>query len=112
MNLMFHVFTQLNLKKGPKIFGNEVMKATKSKMQQMHNKLVFHPIKDKQLTRIQKHRALQVLMFLKQKRCEKKGRAVVDRQKQREGSKKSDVTSPMAATESVLITTKIDAAEG
>ena len=31
-NLMVHVFTQLNLKKGLKIFGTEGIKATKSEM--------------------------------------------------------------------------------
>ena len=52
-------------------------------------------------------------MFLKPKLCRKiKGRAVAEGKKQREGSKKSDVTSPTAATESVLITAAIDAAEG
>ena len=82
MNLMVHIFTQLNLKKVLKRFGNEVIKATESEMQQMHDKVVFHPIKVKQLTRIQKHRALQVIIVLKQKRCGKiKGCAVADGQK-------------------------------
>ena len=52
-------------------------------------------------------------MFLKKKRSRKiKGRAVADGRKQREGLKKSDVTSPTAATELVLITAEIDATEG
>ena len=64
-NLMVHIFTQLNLKQGLKRFGNEGIKATNSEMQKMHNKVVFHPIKGKQLIRIQKHGALRVLMFFK-----------------------------------------------
>ena len=52
-------------------------------------------------------------MFLKKKRCVKiKGRVVADVRKQREGSQKYDVSSPTAATESVLITAAIDMTEG
>ena len=51
-------------------------------------------------------------MFLKNKGCVKvKGRAIADRGKQRNGYKKSDVTSPNAATESVLIIATIDRTE-
>ena len=64
---MVHVFTQLNLKQGLKIFGNEGIKATKAEMKKIHDKVVFHPIKGKQLTKKQKNEALWVLMFLKQK---------------------------------------------
>ena len=54
-----------------------------------------------------------MIIILKQKLCDKiKGCAVADGQKQRAGLKKSDVTSPMSATESVLITASIDATEG
>ena len=50
-----------------------------------------------------------MLIFLKQKICEKiKGCAAADGQKQRTGSKKSDVTSPTASIELVLITAAID----
>ena len=76
---MVHVFTQLNLNQGFKRFGNAKNNATKSEMQQMHNTVVFHLIKGGQLTKKQKNGALQVLIFLNQKRCRKiKGRAVED----------------------------------
>ena len=53
-----------------------------------------------------------MLMFLKNKGCVKvKGRAIADGGKQRNGYKKSDVTSPNADTESVLITAEIDVTE-
>ena len=64
---MVHVFTQLTLKEGLKRFGNEVIKATKSEMQQMHDKVVFHMIEGKRLTKSHKWGALRVIMFLKQK---------------------------------------------
>ena len=54
MNLMVHVFKQLNLKQGLNIFGNVGMMATKSKMQKMNDKVVFHLIKGGQLTNTQK----------------------------------------------------------
>ena len=51
-------------------------------------------------------------MFLKQKRCGKiKGRDVTYEQKIIIGSKKWDVTSPTAATESVFVTAAIYAIE-
>ena len=110
---MVHVFAQLNLKQGLKRFGSKRMKVTKSEIHKIYDKVVFHPIKGKQITKKKKHEALRVIMFLKQKRCGKiKGRAVADRLNQIEISKKSDVTSPMAATESVLITAEIDVTKG
>ena len=62
-NLMVHIFKQLNLKQGMKIFGSKGMKATKSEIQQMNGKVMFHPIKGEQLTKKQKKGALRVLMF-------------------------------------------------
>ena len=51
-------------------------------------------------------------MFLKQKRCGKiNDLAVADGRTQREVSKKSDITSPTEATESVIITVAIYAKE-
>ena len=83
---MVHVFTQLNLKQGLKRFGKSGMKSTKSELQQMNNKVLFHSINGEQLTRKQKNVALQVIMFLEQKRYGKiKGRAVVDGRKKSEG---------------------------
>ena len=62
---MVQVFTHLNLKQVLKRFRNAVMKATKSEVQQIHDKAVFHPIKGENLQR-KKTGSLQVLMFLKQ----------------------------------------------
>ena len=87
------------------------MKATESETKQLHDKVVFSIIKGKQLTKIQKRETTQVLMFMKQKRCEKKGHAVSEGWKQITILNKSDVTSPTAATQSVLITAEIYAIE-
>ena len=61
---MVHIFAQLNQKQGLKRFENEGITATKSEMQQMHDKVVFCPIKGEQLTKIQKHGALRALIVL------------------------------------------------
>ena len=60
---MVHVFTQLNLKQGLKIFGNSGMKATKLEMQKMHDNMVFHPIKGKKLTKKQKRSTASTNFF-------------------------------------------------
>ena len=81
-------------------------------MQQMHNKVVLQPVKAEELTKNQKCGSLWVMMFVKKKICRNlKGCAFTYGRKQRNGSNKSDVTSPTTATESVLITAKIDATE-
>jgi hypothetical protein len=60
-----------------------------------------------------KKAALESLVFLKEK-CDGSinWRACADGRKQREGSTKSDATSPTVALESVLITATIDAHKG
>ena len=55
MNLMVQVFIELNLNQVLKIFVSERIKANKSEMQQVHDKVVFHPIKGEQLAKKQKH---------------------------------------------------------
>ena len=81
-------------------------------MQQMHDRVVYHPAKVEWLAKKNKQVQLWVLMFLKKKKCRKiKGRVVADGWKQRNGLKKSDVTSPESATESILITVAINTTE-
>ena len=60
---MVHVIKQMNLKQGLKIFGSKGMKAAKSKIQKIHDNVMFHPIKGEQFTKKQKNGALRVLMF-------------------------------------------------
>jgi hypothetical protein len=75
-------------------------------------KETFAPVNEGDLTARQKKSALESLMFLKEKRDGSiKGRACADGRKQREGSTKSDATSPTVSLESVLITATIDAFE-
>ena len=84
-----------------------------SELKQLHERMVMEPQDPNKLTRAEKKAALQYLMFLKKKRCGKiKGRGCADGRKQRSYLNKDDVSAPMVATESLLLTCLIDASEG
>jgi hypothetical protein len=111
-NIVNHAMTQYSLNKGLRKFQNEGEKAVEKELEKLHMKETFAPVNEGDLTARQKKSALESLMFLKEKRDGYiKGRACADGRKQREGSTKSDATSPTVALESVLITATIDAFE-
>jgi hypothetical protein len=60
---------QMSLKKGLKYFGKKGADAVVSEMRQLDYRNVITPVDGKELTREQKRRALNYLMYLKQKRC-------------------------------------------
>jgi hypothetical protein len=104
--------TQYSLNKVLKKFLKEGEKAIEKELEQLHMKDSFAPVNESDHAPKQKRSALESLMFLKEKRYGSiKGRSCVDGRKQREGSTKSDATSPTVALESVLITATIDAFE-
>ena len=75
--------------------------------------MTFNTVYGMKLTKQQKKGSLHAFIFLKQNGSGKvKGRACSDGQKQREASKKSDATSPVIATEAVLIIAAVDSMEG
>jgi hypothetical protein len=111
-NVVHHAMTKYSLKRGLKKFKVKAEEAVSKELMQLHMKDTFEPQDVKTLTGDQKKSALESLMFLKEKRDGKiKGRTCADGRKQREGSTKSDATSPTVALESVLITATIDAFE-
>jgi hypothetical protein len=111
-NIVHHAMTQYSLNKGLRKFQKEGKKAVEKELEQLHMKETFAPVNEGDLTARQKKSALESLVFLKEKIDGSiKGRACVDGRKQREGSTKSDATSPTVALESVLITETIDAFE-
>ena len=80
---------------------------------QMHDMQVFQPISQNDLTWNDKKKALASLIFLKEKQDKSvKARMCADGPKQRDDWTKQQSTSPTIATESVFITTVIDAYEG
>ena len=89
------------------------MKATKSEMQQVHDRVVFHPIKVEQLNKKQKKRSAASADVFETKSMRRNKRPRRRRRtKAKKRIKKFDVTSPTAATESVLVTAAINEIEG
>jgi hypothetical protein len=104
---------QMNMRKGLKVFGEDGIAAVKKEMLQLHERKVMEPCHAADLTPEQKKEALAYLMFLKRKRCGKvKSRGCADGRKQRAYTAREDAASPTVATESVFLTTVIDALEG
>jgi uncharacterized protein YeaC (DUF1315 family) len=75
---------QMSLKKGLKQFGKDGAEAVVAKLQQLDYREVIELVNGKKLTQEQKRKALNYLMYLKQKRCGRiKARGCADRRKQR-----------------------------
>lgn len=73
---------------------------------------MIKPVKRKDLTREQKRKALNYLMYLKQKRCGRiKARGCADGRKQRDYKSKDETSSPTVSTEAVFLTAVINVQE-
>ena len=71
------VLTQLTLKAGIKMWGNDATIAAEAEMKQLHWRYSFKPVRWNELTETQKAAVLESHIFLKQKRTgEIKGRTV------------------------------------
>ena len=104
---------QYSIKKGLKVFGKEGEKAVTKELSQMHDMVVYTPVHAHELTREQKLQALESLIFLTKKRCGRiKARACANGSKQRSYIPKENAISPTVATDSVFITSAIEAHEG
>jgi hypothetical protein len=103
---------QMSLKKGLKYFGKSGADAVVAEMRQLDYRNVIKPVNGKELTREQKRRALNYLMYLKQKRCGRiKARGCADGRKQRLYKTKEETSSPTVTTEAVFLTSVIEAQE-
>jgi hypothetical protein len=100
-----------SLNKGIKKFGQKGKDAAIKEMkQQLHNRTVFEGIKIKDMTPLERKRAMESLLFLVEKRDGKiKARTCANGSTQREYIDRKDATSPTAATEAILITGLINA---
>jgi hypothetical protein len=95
-----------------KIFGEDGAEAVVSEMTQLHDMSVIDPTSANTLTREEKRKALNYLMFLKKKRCGRiKGRGCADGRKQRIYKTKEETSSPTVAIESLMLSSIIDAKE-
>jgi hypothetical protein len=107
-----YAMTQYSVKKGLQVFGEAGKEAVSSEMQQFHDMGVGEPKRGDMLTRQEKSRALNYLMFLKRKRCGRvKGRGCADGRKQRLYKTKQETSAPTVAIESLFLTCTIDAKE-
>ena len=79
-------------------------------LSQLHTRGAFQPIKRSQISSVDRHKVLESHMFLHQKRnLDIKARLVAGGDKQKGILSKEDVGSPTAETESIMITSAIDA---
>ena len=107
------IMTQVGMKKGVRLWGEQGIEAVIAEMKQFHDRGVVRPLPAKEITREMKKRALGYLMFLKKKRNgEIKGRGCADGRPQRVYKSKEETCSPTACTESIFITALTDAQEG
>jgi hypothetical protein len=98
------ILTQLSIKAGLKEWGEDAEKAVHDEMKQLQFQKTFVPKHWHQLTKEQKSHVLESHLFLKQKKdVTVKGRAVAGGNKQCDYISNEDVSSPTAATESILL---------
>jgi len=106
------VMVQLSLKQGLREFGDRGRDAVSAELHQVHMKQTFRPSHWKELSKEQRDKVLESLIFLEEKRSGKiKGRICADGRKQRQWTPKEDAASPTIMTDSILLTTAMDAAE-
>ena len=106
------VLTQLTLKAAINKWGQKATCAAEAEMKQLHWRNTFKPVLYSELTDRQKGTILESHIFLTEKRTgELKGRTVAGGNKQRSYIEKEDASSPTVATESVILTSVVDANE-
>jgi hypothetical protein len=99
-----------SLNKGLKKFGELGRQAAHKEMKQLHDRVVFKPILIKDMTVLEKKRAMESLIFLAEKRDQTiKARTCANGSSQRAYVAREEATSPTAATDAILITGVIDA---
>jgi hypothetical protein len=99
-----------SLKRGIKEFGAKGEDAAFNEMKQLHDRVVFEPIKLADMKTLERKRAMESLIFLVEKRDGTvKARTCANGSTQREYIEREDAASPTASTDSIIITSVIDA---
>ena len=99
-----------SLKAGLKRFGEKGKISTLNEMKQLDDREVFYPINVNDLTDQERRRAMESLLFLVEKRDGKiKARFVANGSSQRAYMGREQSASPTVMTESIMITSVIDA---
>jgi phage terminase large subunit GpA-like protein len=103
---------QMSLKKGLRHFSKSGADAVVAELRQLDYRDVIKPVDRKDLTHEQKCRALNYLMYLKQKWCGRiKARGCTDGRKQRVYKSKDETSSPTVSTKAVFLTAVVNAQE-
>ena len=103
----------LGTKKKLREFGLRGEEAVSIKLMQIHMQDTFAPKHFVDLSSEQMRKALESLIFLEEKKMVKiKGCMCADGSKQRPNFEKGEATSPTVITDSVIITSDVDAHEG
>ncbi len=104
--------TTYSLKAGIRKFGSQGKKAARDEMGQLHERKCWHPVHRRNLTPIEKSRALEMIFFITQKsNGTLKGRSCANGSVQRKWMDREEVSSPTVSTEATLITGVIEARE-
>ena len=111
--IMIDMVQTYSLKAGMNKWGDKGKQAASAEMKQLHERQCFRPIDVTKLSREEKSKALESLIFLTEKRDGRiKGRACANGSEQRQWMSKDESASPTVSLPSVLITSTIDAHEG
>jgi hypothetical protein len=106
----YQLVQRYSVQKGIKKFGKKGKNAAYKEMRQLHERVVFKPIKVESLTRLERQIAMESLIFLIEKRDGSiKARTCANGSTQRYYIPKEEAASPIAATESIIITGVIEA---
>ena len=97
-----HQFVQTySLTKGLNEFGEQGRKAAFGEMKQLHDRVVFEPIRVEEMTQLEKRQAMESLIFLVEKRDSRiKARTCTNGSTQREYTDRDDAASPEQSMQS------------
>ena len=112
MEQKFQFAQRYTLKKSMMKFGNRGRQAAQSELSQLNDRMVFTPIHRRDITNEEIRKSMESLMFLTEKRDGTvKARACANGSVQREYVVRDKAASPTVISESVFITSCIDAKE-
>jgi Reverse transcriptase (RNA-dependent DNA polymerase)/Zinc knuckle len=107
-----YVFNQMSASVGIRKHGQAAVDALFKEFAQLDDKEVFEPVQAHSITKSQKASALRAINLIKEKRSgELKGRTCADGRPQRSMYAKDETASPTIATDALMITLMVDAAE-
>ena len=112
MEQKFQFAQRYTLKKSTMKFGNRARQAARSELLQLNKRMVFTPVHREDITKEEMKKSMESLMFLTEKRDGTvKARACANGSVQRDYVLRDKAASPTVISESVFITSSIEAKE-